>query len=293
MSSTTQKLEYDSTALGNHVSTFRYAAGALKEIQQLVESSKNPSSTKLIFQTLPKHMRRRAMSHHPKRLPRKYRAAHKAQMAKAGKPQTNKKPSRKHRRRPANLLKDYLRRQRRNAWLETHIWHAKRFHMIDRWGYRLAYASCDKTYRACYRATAEHCLLQDISFYACIELKGNVNVIKAGFEQLSSKECGLSITAKTYLNGGREGCISLFRQQQYPFGALAEVNFMWCPKTEEMDDDDIRTLWLWIHPAAYIAVFEELVKVFNLKAEENTENKQTAMETNEDNKGGYWFFLLL
>ena len=53
-----------------------------------------------------------------------------------GKDAANKKPkrpSRRYRRRPSNLLEEYNRRQRKGSvWLETHIWHAKRFHMADR-----------------------------------------------------------------------------------------------------------------------------------------------------------------
>uniref|UniRef100_A0A1I8P5Q2 Uncharacterized protein n=2 Tax=Stomoxys calcitrans TaxID=35570 RepID=A0A1I8P5Q2_STOCA len=267
----TRKLEYDSTlggpvVLGTHMPTYKYAASALKELKELISATKQTTSTKLIFQSLPKHMRRRAMSHHPKRLPRKYRAAHIHQMSKSGKPQQTKRPSRKHRRRPKNLLKDYLRRQRKHQWLETHIWHAKRFHMIEKWGYKLPYASCDKTYRACYRATTEHCLLQDISFHACIEMKGTVSKLKDGFDRLTSRECGLSIAAKTFLTGRREGCIDIFRDGQYPYKALGKVSFIWrCEDDEAKAIDGNRTLWLWVHAASYHQILEELVKVFDLK----------------------------
>lgn len=105
-----EKLEFDS-ALGGpvilpeYISTYRYASEHVKEIKDLLSNIRNPSNTKLIFQSLPKHMRRRAMSHHPKRLPRKYRNIHISQMMKAGKPQQGKRPSRKYRRRPGNLMK--------------------------------------------------------------------------------------------------------------------------------------------------------------------------------------------
>ena len=75
------------------------------------------------------------------------------------KPQSKTK-SRKARRRHGNLLLDFNRRQRRNVWLETHIWHAKRFHMAKRWGYCLGERPTYKCYRACYRAMSSHCLLQ-------------------------------------------------------------------------------------------------------------------------------------
>lgn len=72
----------------------------------------------------------------------------------------SKRPSRRHRRRPKNLLTEYARRQRKHVWLETHIWHAKRFKMVDHWGYKIPAHPCEKSLRASYRAIARHCLLQ-------------------------------------------------------------------------------------------------------------------------------------
>jgi hypothetical protein len=82
------------------------------------------------------------------------------QLRKSGLPSEPKRPSRKFRRRPQNLLLEYNRRQKRYVWLETHLWHAKRFRMTEKWGYKLADFPNDKSFRACYRATANHCLLQ-------------------------------------------------------------------------------------------------------------------------------------
>ncbi|EDW00420.1 ribonucleases P/MRP protein subunit POP1 [Drosophila grimshawi] len=268
----TQKLEYDANlggriTLPTHVSTYHYAAGALQEIKSLIADAQLPASSKLIFQTLPKHMRRRAMSHHPKRLPRKHRAAHKSQMGKAGnQPVNSKRPSRKYRRRPKNLMREYVRRQRKHIWLETHIWHAKRFFMIDRWGYRLPYASCDKTYRACYRASAEHCLLQDISYYSCVQLNGSLELLCPGLARLTSPHCGLTMTAKAFLSGRREGSVQLFADGQYPLGALQTASFMWRPQVAQDEPDDVCTLWLWLHPAAAEATILQLINVFQLKS---------------------------
>ncbi|XP_017054754.1 ribonucleases P/MRP protein subunit POP1 [Drosophila ficusphila] len=267
-----QKLEYDAAVGGHvtlptHVTTYHYAAGVLQEIRGLVADCQETTqrSSKLIFQTLPKHMRRRAMSHHPKRLPRKYRQAHRSQMGKGGnQPVNGKRPSRKYRRRPKNLAREYVRRQRRHVWLETHIWHAKRFHMVERWGHRLAFASCDKTYRACYRASAEHCLLQDISFYGCVELRGPLDTLRQGFGRLSSPQCGLGITARTFLSGRREGSVELFEADRYPHGALQRVSFMWRPQKNEGEGQ--HTVWLWLHPSAAQATLEQLLAVFRLKS---------------------------
>ncbi|KAH8281246.1 hypothetical protein KR018_002097 [Drosophila ironensis] len=296
------KLQYDAAqggkvALPTHVTTYHYAAGALNEIKTLVrdavEGQPGHKVTKLIFQSLPKHMRRRAMSHHPKRLPRQYRQAHNSQMSKGGnKPVTSKRPSRKYRRRPANLLAEYVRRQRKHIWLETHIWHAKRFHMAERWGYRLALSSCDKTYRACYRASAEHCLLQDVSFYTCYELRGLLGDLIKGFARLTSPRCGLDITARTYLNGRREGTVELFEDGRFPFGALQRANFMWLP-SDVADAQAERTMWLWLHPSAANATLEQLIKVFELRShrqqklplvEEETQKESEPTQPDEEPK---------
>ncbi len=47
-----------------------------------------------------------------------------------------------------------------HAWLETHIWHAKRFKMVERFGYKLAEQPCDKGFRSTYRASAHGCIMQ-------------------------------------------------------------------------------------------------------------------------------------
>jgi hypothetical protein len=45
--------------------------------------------------------------------------------------------TRRRRRRPKFSLEEHSRRMKKNKWLATHIWHGKRFHMINQWGYRL------------------------------------------------------------------------------------------------------------------------------------------------------------
>lgn len=271
----TEKFEYDAAIGGNcrlenEVNTFQYCHQRIKEIKSLTASISNPTNTKLVFQKLPKHMRRRAMSHNPNRLPRKYRMAHRAQMSKSGVPAKSKRPSRKFRRKPCNLLLEYQRRQRQNVWLETHIWHAKRFHMISKWGYKLAESSCDKTFRSSYRATVKHCLIQDISYVGNIEIRGTLDVLKKGFERMRGESLGLGICAKAFIDGQREGTIELFAIDSYPFGALGCFQFIWQPPKT---DDEQRRLWLFAHPSIYQKLVDELCKLFELTEQEDSKSK--------------------
>ncbi len=78
-----------------------------------------------------------------------------------------KRPSRRYRRRPRDLLSSYTNRQRKIKWLKTHIWHAKRFHMNTLWNYRLAEKSNAKCIRPTYKSLRERCLLH-VKFFSFI-----------------------------------------------------------------------------------------------------------------------------
>jgi ribonuclease P/MRP protein subunit POP1 len=79
--------------------------------------------------------------------------------------QANMSHCRKRRRHAKNLLSTYARRSRAHKWLETHLWHAKRMKMQNKWGYRLAMTPNDKSTRACYRFARHNSAVYDMSYY--------------------------------------------------------------------------------------------------------------------------------
>ncbi|CAH0729854.1 unnamed protein product, partial [Brenthis ino] len=274
-----ESVEFDAALGGTEhlphsANSLKFAASRSIEIAAMTESILRPSKTKLIFQTLPVHMRRRVMSHNCKRLPRRLREGHLEQLIKSGLPPKQKRPSRKHRRRPTNLLEEYNRRQKRNVWLETHIWHAKRFHMVERWGHRLPYRPCDKAFRACYRATSAHCLLQDISYYTPIKIQGSFEIIIELFKNITSRFCDLSIGAKAYLNGNREGSINLYMPDSYPFQFIGRVQYLWIHS-----DNVTKEIWLFVHPSQAKLVENVLNNLINKSASNilNYENKENSI----------------
>lgn len=247
-----------------------HVAARMREVKKLYNDIATTKSEMLVHQMLPNHMRRRAMSHNPKRLPLKYRQIHINQMAKSsnGTSAKKKRPSRKYRRKPRNLMKEYTRRKRLHVWLETHIWHAKRYHMKEMWGYKIPYASTDKRYRASYKAAAYHCLVQDISFYGVIEVSGPFEYLKEKFGIITSQECGPTITAKCYTSGTREGFADIFKANSYPLNALARITFIWKPS-----EDTKRTLWISVHPTSYHHVLEELIQLFDVQNANRNDTK--------------------
>ena len=245
-----------------------HVAGRIRELKSLHNDIITTKSEMLIHQMLPNHMRRRAMSHNPKRLPLKYRQIHTNQMNKSGPNAKKSRPSRKYRRKPSNLMKEYERRKQKNVWLETHIWHAKRYHMKDLWGYRVPDKSTDKRYRASYKAAAHHCLLQDISYVCAIEITGPLEQLKENLKRITSQECGPTIIANCYQNGSREGEVDLFKIDSYPAQALSRVSFIW-----KYSSENRKTLWIFVHPTAYREVLEELITLFQLENENRNDSE--------------------
>ncbi|KAG7246976.1 hypothetical protein CRUP_002078, partial [Coryphaenoides rupestris] len=141
----------------------------------------------------------------------------------AKKKEQPKSKSRKARRRHGNLLLEFNRRQRRNVWLETHIWHAKRFH--------------------------------DLSYYCCIELQGEEDELLACLSQLTSKETGPTFAAVLPLSGRRQGSTTVYRAGRYPAQPLGPVSFLWRPRTPGSSH---RQLWIWAHPTLKQDLLPEL-----------------------------------
>jgi ribonuclease P/MRP protein subunit POP1 len=142
------------------------------ELGHFINIQKNKVGTKMEHQLLPKHMRRRAMSHNYYRMPLRirYRALSDKHASEA-RGTIDRSRCRKHRRKPKYLLNDYENRQRKLKWLETHIWHTKRFKMADMWGHKVPLNCSDKGERAAYKFVGRHsaCLI-DRSYFKFLKV---------------------------------------------------------------------------------------------------------------------------
>ena len=80
---------------------------------------------------------------------------------------------RRHRRKLRFLLNLFELRQNKigGVWMETHIWHAKRFKMETRWGVRYPIRCSDKSDRSTYRLVQrDSACIMDKSYYSTFEL---------------------------------------------------------------------------------------------------------------------------
>lgn len=262
-----------SEQLPPEIHIMKLVSARASEIAAMTYSIENPQQTKLVFQKLPVYMRRRVMSHNVKRLPCRLREAHLSQMTKSGLPPKVKRPSRKYRRRPRNLLAEYNRRRRNKVWLETHIWHAKRFHMVEKWGYRIASFANDKCFRANYRAVARHCLMQDISYYTCVEINGPEEVLKETLKTHCNPS-ELTFAAKIFTAGSREGTVMFFKKNSYPRFPIGHVHFLWRP-----GQSTARTIWIWVHPSFLDDFIAEVVFSFEFKSTHSTSETSQLIES--------------
>ncbi|XP_061675526.1 ribonucleases P/MRP protein subunit POP1 isoform X2 [Syngnathoides biaculeatus] len=240
-----------------------FARARATEVRAMLKAVTKTTGSCQIFGALPKHMRRRAMSHNTKRLPCRLREMankmrEKCLQGSFKKKAHSKNKSRKARRHHGNLLLEFNRRQRKNVWLETHIWHAKRFHMVKKWGYSLGDRPTLKCYRPCYRAMSTHCLLQDLSYYCCLELQGEEDKLLDCLSQLTSKETGPTFAQRLCLSGQRQGSVVLYRAGQFPLKPLGPATFLWRPRTL---GTVYRQIWTWVHPILKQDILTEFLSV--------------------------------
>jgi len=215
---------------------------------------------KLASQQVPRHMRRRAVSHDVRRLPRRLRDKYASEKSKGGgNVPAAKRPSRKHRRRAGNLLQEYNRRQMKHFWMETHIWHAKRFHIANKWGCKIPDFPNDKCWRACYRATKTKALMFDQSYHNLVEIKARQSVLMAGLERLTFPETGKTFFPMWF---GLEK-VAVLRDRAGV--VVGEVDYLWLPQEQEEEESDpYLRLWISCHPAFVKQVLSELKAVLGV-----------------------------
>ncbi|XP_053322750.1 ribonucleases P/MRP protein subunit POP1 [Spea bombifrons] len=254
----------DAHLVPKYITATMFAQARAAEINAMAKAVSQKTSNCLVFQSLPRHMRRRAMGYDIKRLPRRLREIAKKEMDKSvhQKKEQSKSKCRKARRRHGNLQMAFNRRQRKNIWLETHIWHTKRFHMLKKWGYCLPDRPTMKSYRTCYRAMTSNCLLQDLSYLCCLELIGEEEELLKSLSRLCSTDTGPSFAAAQCLSGRRQGSLVLYKADKYPEEALAPVTFIWKPNCAPVQPSSKRQLWIWTHPAFKKDILKELQNVF-------------------------------
>ncbi|GAA5912659.1 hypothetical protein JCM6882_004704 [Rhodosporidiobolus microsporus] len=204
----------------------------ISAMQRAMKAAKE-AGTQRAFQSLPRHLRRRAASHNIRRLPLRLRKRALAEVPKdAAKPKrVSRKMLGRHRLRKKPGLKTqmFLRRQQKKIWLETHVWHAKRMHMTEIWGHRLAEKPTAKAFRSSYRASQHGALVHDASYFQYFELEGPFDDLQKVLERVCDPAAALP-SSKRYSSGAREYSTDVYDfTATHPYGLLGPVTFIWKP----------------------------------------------------------------
>jgi len=144
----------------------------------------------------------------------------------------------------------YLKRQRKFTWLATHVWHAKRSHLIKRWGFQIPLKPTQKCFRLSHRNfNLTGGIAWDKSYINTMVLQGdNLNSISSLASSLTN---GKAVGKRFLQNGGiYEGLI-------YKEG---EVLGDGCLLFFQNVKTGISKLVVRLHPSIYIDVFQYLLE---------------------------------
>ncbi|OAW00120.1 hypothetical protein PTTG_05957 [Puccinia triticina 1-1 BBBD Race 1] len=209
------------------ISSRSFEIGAMERSMKLARDA----SGKRSFQTLPRHLRRRAASHFVRRVPTKLRPKARFEM-KNDKPKIlsksvkSKLSLKEHKNR--DRTKTLLKRQVEKKWLKTHIWHAKRTKMTDLWGFRLAKTPTEKCFRTTYRAARHGFTLHDLSYYTHLNLSGEEEIIKQTLKTICDPT-GVDPCSLRFTPGHRAAEIHLYSHQGWPYSLIGPATLLWRP----------------------------------------------------------------
>ncbi|KAJ2701483.1 Ribonucleases P/MRP protein subunit pop1 [Coemansia sp. IMI 203386] len=232
----------------------------INSLQRTLDNARNSGNARA-FQTLPRHLRRRAASHNVKRIPARLRARALEEMKRSaagsgspGKLTNHKTACRYKRRRTQSVRQEYELRQNGKRWLETHVWHAKRMHMQHLWGTMIATTPNERSHRAAYRAAKERCYAHDVSYFTTLEIAGPEQQVLDCLGTLTAPGA-LTPSLRCYSSGARIAPLTLYRAGRYPCGVLGPATVLWKPSA---DSGSQRILWLRMHPSLAADVRAEL-----------------------------------
>ncbi|KAJ3702893.1 hypothetical protein LUZ61_006598 [Rhynchospora tenuis] len=154
--------------------------------------------------------------------------------------------------------------------LRTHVWHAKRFQMVKRWGFYLPLGvqGRGRGSRAVLRLLQNGALVHDASYYLLMQLEGPQDSILSVLRmilipsppevaQMSSE----SLSYKVFQGACHQNAM-LYHMDSSASHFVAPVMYMWQQMTSERVECEIslnsessmssvRKLWIWIHAAAF------------------------------------------
>mmetsp|Transcript_214 Transcript_214/g.265 ORF Transcript_214/g.265 Transcript_214/m.265 type:complete len:377 (-) Transcript_214:19-1149(-) len=166
-------------------------------------------------------------------------------------------------------------------WLETHLWHKKRFFTKLCWGYCLPTHHQARGKRFLHSAIQDATVIHDNSYIRPLQIIGlqeNIQQLLRHFTDPSTDFLEKSLDQKKNSSSSntrncgllREVPILLYRQDKFPMECLGPATLCVIPSTLDeasfaMNDIGMKKvqtkIWLWCHPAIFQEAFDELTAV--------------------------------
>lgn len=162
----------------------------------------------------------------------------------------------------------YQHRQRKKTWIPTHVWHAKRAHLAEKWGFSIVTEPSLKSYRQTHRSsTRTGAVVWDVSYYATFILSGTQEVLEQTLKKITQGDFARHTPlSKQYFGYEKviEGNTSWEGMAYETCGALlAPILVVW---KKESEPQEKRRVLFRCHPAATLRV----VNVFNTLRKETS-----------------------
>lgn len=206
---------------------------------------------KLAQQRLPRHMRRRAASHNPKRVPASVRLAHgkvkKDHDSQESKPKKEAKDKKKRYRNVRSKKASLKERLSQADKLPLHLWFVKRFAMESFWNYRMPVANSTKNARVLYRQAKQNFIFFYLAQWKCIQVQlddgSKLEQLDKLLGPIVRQLRGQKTELISKLDDGLEHGIHLYEVNRYPHGYLGPAFYTICTGP----DSGSIVLSLWHH----------------------------------------------
>lgn len=235
----------------------------LKALRSTVISGRR--NKRRAHQNLSWHLRRRTLSYSARRAPASVRAAIVRELASNGAqpPKSlNSRRFRKYRSRARFLASMRTLRCSHPDRLETHLWHAKRYHMTRTLGQdqtRVIPDFCnDRGVRSAFKAFSHSSIAHDASYYDVISIAAiNRAAAVDGIRSILRTHDADRVACEPIISGRRcvRGLVAIDSENAF---AIAPIDLLFRPLSSSEPSNDVSGMstfcFLWVHPAASKAV---------------------------------------
>ena len=135
------------------------------------------------------------------------------------------------------MLSQFSEKTDRSKWLPTHLWHAKRFRMVDKYGWKIPYTPAQKCARHSYHSIAKNCAVIDTSYQSIYQLSSDNHSLLL---QTLSSFLHPSLSLSPSLHSLTPVTTTMFYPNAFPYGAIGPVNIL---------PISVSSVWLLLHPA--------------------------------------------